>query len=66
MSWQRCPVCDGTGQVPYPMSVTGTKACPTCRGKRIIHSVSGRPPEESTLSVPTSQEIPDKLTGSSS
>ena len=47
MSWQKCPVCSGTGYDPSPgtfgtMSICPT--CPTCQGTRIISELSGLPP----------------------
>lgn len=51
--WQRCPVCDATGRVTNPdyelaARMTAIAAtwivCPTCDGKRIISTLTGRPP----------------------
>lgn len=40
MSWQKCPICYGTGYGGLKSSVI----CPTCNGQRIIHEVTGLPP----------------------
>ncbi len=39
MSWQKCPVCNGSGVVP-PFYTD----CSTCNGKRIISELTGKPP----------------------
>jgi len=58
--WETCPLCKVTGLYTvtravgnwYPKETTtaiipsvNTNVCPTCGGKRIIHSVTGLPPE---------------------
>lgn len=45
MSWQKCPVCDGGGQMPNAYTSAAFIVCPTCKGHRIIHEVTGLPPE---------------------
>lgn len=41
--WQRCPSCDGRGDVV--VSNTGTsEPCRTCGGHGIVHRVTGLPP----------------------
>lgn len=41
MSFQKCPVCEGTGQVPR----FGTNpVCHVCNGHGIIDEVTGQPP----------------------
>ena len=45
MSFQKCPICNGSGNDPF--IVTGsqiTYPCPTCKGARIIDEVTGIPP----------------------
>ena len=50
MSWQKCPICDGSGNDPWigeiPLSLSSyTKhPCPTCKGTRIISQLTGMPP----------------------
>jgi hypothetical protein len=44
MSFQKCPVCDGTGIDPHcTIASTTLPVCPVCKGSRIIHSVTGTP-----------------------
>ena len=45
MSWQKCPVCNGTGK-NYNGSPIASSAplCPTCNGHRIISELTGQPP----------------------
>jgi phage FluMu protein Com len=47
MTYQKCPICDGIGMVPEPYAVTTSfhVKCPTCKGARIISSMTGLPPE---------------------
>lgn len=45
MSYQKCPICNGTGSDPF--IVTGSLTsypCPTCKGTRIISELTGLPP----------------------
>jgi len=45
MSFQKCPICNGTGNDPF--IVTGSQIaypCPTCKGTRIISELTGIPP----------------------
>ncbi len=42
MSYQKCPICFGSGTT-YT-GLTTDAVCPTCRGARIIDSVTGLPP----------------------
>lgn len=44
MSWQKCPICEGFGHVPMPLSMAGLQICTVCGGKKIIHEVTGKPP----------------------
>ncbi len=46
MSFQKCPICDGSGVVPpntYNLCAT-QEVCDVCQGKKIISSLTGRPP----------------------
>lgn len=45
MSYQKCPICDGTGNISGAFAACTNATCPTCRGYRIIHEVTGLPPE---------------------
>lgn len=44
MSYQKCPLCNGTGQ--YNQFNTGiiSGVCPVCNGQRIISELNGLPP----------------------
>jgi len=44
--WQKCPICNGSGQVETDgMSTNPYTLCPTCKGWRIISTITGRPPQ---------------------
>jgi hypothetical protein len=47
MTYQKCPICDGSGMIPEPYTVITSfhVKCPTCKGARIISSMTGLPPE---------------------
>jgi hypothetical protein len=49
MTYQKCPICDGSGMIPEPYTATTVfnpkVKCPTCKGARIISSMTGLPPE---------------------
>lgn len=54
--WQVCPVCEGKG-INLPLDnwqiIDQTKegvdfTCPTCKGERIISTVTGKPPVKET------------------
>ena len=58
MSFQKCPICNGSGNDPF--IVTGSFSsypCPTCKGTRIIDEVTGLPPiieeKHSIFELPT-------------
>jgi DnaJ-class molecular chaperone len=44
MKFQKCPVCDGLGQISDKLNVSGKSSCPHCKGKRIIDTNTGEPP----------------------
>jgi hypothetical protein len=46
-TWERCPICNGEGviaDIAYATTAINAKTCPTCKGTRIISSVTGLPP----------------------
>lgn len=44
-SWQKCPICNGTAQIPSDGFISGSyQICPVCNGKRIISTQTGNPP----------------------
>lgn len=44
MSYQKCPICNGTGQDLTVSITNGLYKCPTCKGHRIINEQTGLPP----------------------
>lgn len=45
MSFQKCPICLGTGDDPFVLELPrSTWPCPTCKGTRIISELTGLPP----------------------
>ena len=49
MSFQKCPICNGTGFDPTKL---GLVPCTVCKGTKIINELTGKPPyvEETTTS----------------
>lgn len=43
--YQKCPICNGTGNDPNKDITTKGNNCETCGGMRIIHQDTGRPPK---------------------
>lgn len=44
MSWQKCPVCNGSGVDLHCLaSSSALPVCPTCKGGRIISELNGLP-----------------------
>lgn len=51
MAYQKCPLCEGLGEVPVKWISSGTsnilpqsEVCPVCLGTRIINEDTGLPP----------------------
>ena len=46
MSWQKCPICNGTGNNPaFDGNIYLNTTCRTCKGKGIINELTGLPPK---------------------
>jgi hypothetical protein len=50
MMYQRCPVCNGTG-LDHTTGWTSDAVCRICDGKKIIHTVTGRPPKNTKMTL---------------
>lgn len=45
MSFQKCPICDGSGNDPFiTADILCQYPCPTCKGTRVISELTGDPP----------------------
>ena len=56
--WEKCPICNGTGSDPnYFIINNNTLKCPTCKGKRIISSLTGKPPIDDTIETSDINEV---------
>lgn len=45
MSYQKCPICNGTGDDPFMLELPRQNyPCPTCKGARILNTLTGLPP----------------------
>lgn len=54
MSWQKCPVCNGTGLDTTTFQLnTCSSPCPTCQGARIISEITGFPPNGANVQSQT-------------
>lgn len=42
--WQKCPICNGSGNVLSGFGSLQTKICTVCNGKKIINELTGLPP----------------------
>ena len=42
--WQKCPICNGTGNSYNNMTMNTSSTCKTCNGKGIISEITGLPP----------------------
>lgn len=43
--WQKCPICNGTGNNNAIENYNFTSVCKTCNGKGIISQITGLPPK---------------------
>ena len=66
MSFQKCPLCNGTGLSPFPnmYSSNTSSPCPTCEGHRIIDDKTGKPPTQPSTQT-TTQDVSNIQTGES-
>lgn len=51
MSWQKCPICNGSGKIYNTLSSSSYDTCSTCNGKKIISELTGLPPSSNTPST---------------
>ena len=42
--WQKCPICNGTGNSYNNMTMNTSSTCKTCNGRGIISEITGLPP----------------------
>lgn len=56
--WQKCPICDGSGNVLSGFGSLQTKICTVCDGKKIINELTGLPPKN--IAILTPNPIKDK------
>lgn len=42
--WQKCPICNGTGETHNALSSSCFNNCKTCNGHGIISELTGLPP----------------------
>lgn len=43
-NWQKCPICNGEGEIQSSQTSSVRSVCPTCKGGRII-DLMGFPPQ---------------------
>ena len=46
MSWQKCPLCNGSGIDPTVLLCNRIPICAVCKGQKIISELTGLPPLE--------------------
>lgn len=42
--WQKCPVCNGSGNTYNTLSSSSFSVCSVCKGSKIISELNGLPP----------------------
>ena len=53
--WEKCTICNGKGLDPnYFIINNNTPKCPVCKGKRIINTLTGKPPVDDVIETETS------------
>lgn len=43
--YQKCPICNGSGNTNSNYSLNTSTSCKTCNGKGIISEITGLPPQ---------------------
>jgi RecJ-like exonuclease len=61
MSYQKCPICNGSGKVINTESTNMYDMCPVCKGARIIDEITGLPPYEFNGVIPNLSESTSPL-----
>lgn len=52
--WEKCSICNGIGLDPNCFIINNnTPKCPVCKGKRIINSLTGKPPVDDIIETET-------------
>lgn len=49
--FQKCPICNGSGRVSPFNSINSSVICDVCKGKKIISTLNGIPPDEIKITV---------------
>jgi len=57
MSYQKCPICNGSGQSTTFSGTSINTVCPTCKGRRIINESTGLPPDIPSAVKPNHDDI---------
>lgn len=59
MSWQLCPLCDGSGIDRSVVLSSAIPVCGVCQGKKIISELTGLPPIYSPINSNSTQDGPN-------